>query len=187
MEARRMSLVPPKTLRDYSYSFLAARRAILLPDKRYFFYLLDRIRQARFAIHAAVFIVDVHPSHGGTGARRILSELSYANWLGLDVRVIVGRSAKTRAIDVVDHLSFRTLRDAGVPVRIAKPVGRRSSLHSKYVIIDGEEVILGSHNWAFFDLFNSRQTSIAIESNDLAKRMQRRFEELWDNSYEEFP
>ena len=182
-----MSRGTGKTQKDYGYSFLEARSATLLLDKQYFFYLLDRIRQARFAIYAAIFIVDVHPARGGTGPRQILDELSYANWLGLDVRVIVGRSAKTSAIDVMDHLSFRYLRAAGVPVRVAKPVGRRSSLHSKYVIIDGEEVILGSHNWAFFDLFNSRQTSLAVESRDLAKRMQRRFDELWGNSYEEFP
>jgi phosphatidylserine/phosphatidylglycerophosphate/cardiolipin synthase-like enzyme len=187
MEGTPMSVPSVKTQKDYSYSFLEARKATLLSDKQYFFYVVDHIRQARVAICAAIFIIDVHPSRGGAGPRQILDELSYANWLGLDVRVIVGRSAKTRSIDLMDHLSFRYLREAGVPVRVAKPTGRRSSLHSKYVIIDYEEVILGSHNWAYFDLFNSRQTSLAIESRVLAKRMQRRFDELWDNSYEEFP
>lgn len=182
-----MSASPPKIKKEYSYSFLEAGKATLLSDKEYFFYALDHIRKARVSIYAAIFIVDVHPLRGGPAPQKILDSLSYANWLGLDVRVIVGRSAKTRSIDLMDHLSFLYLKDAGVPVRVAKPVGRRTSLHSKYIIIDGEEVILGSHNWAYFDLFNSRQTSLAVESPDLAKRMTRRFDELWDNSHEEFP
>jgi len=170
---------------DYDYSFLAARQATLLPDELYFFYLLDRIRQARASICAAVFIIDIHPARGGEAAQRILDALAYACWLGLDVRVVVGRSAKTQSIDLMDQLSFRFLRTSSIPVRVARPV-KRSSLHSKYVIIDQREVLVGSHNWAYFDLFHSRQTSVAIQSPHLARRLGRRFDELWSTSDEEY-
>lgn len=167
-------------------SFLAARRAIPLQDEAYFFYLLDRIWRACSSIWCTVFIVDVQPSQGGRPAAEIVAALAHANWLGLDVRVIVGRSAETPEIDLADRVSLAYLRNLGVPARCARPA-RRSSLHSKYVVVDRREVIVGSHNWADFDLFGSRQTSLALHSPHLAQRLSRRFEELWASSEEPAP
>lgn len=164
-------------------SFLAATRAIPLDDDAYFFYLLDRIWQGRTSIWCTLFIVDVQPSMGGRPAAEIIGALAHATWLGLDVRVIVGGSAQAADIDRADQVSLAYLRELGVRARRARPV-RRSSLHSKYVIVDHKEVIVGSHNWADFDLFGSRQTSIALHSPHLAGRLSRRFEELWASSEE---
>lgn len=172
------------SLTQYSFSFLTAHKATLLSNEQYFFYLLDRINRASSKIWAAVFIIDVHPRRGGEAAQRILSALRDACWLGLDVRVVIGRSEKTQAIDLMDQFSWRYLRAHEVPARVARPL-KRSSLHSKYVIIDDREVLLGSHNWAYFDLFSSRQTSLAVHSPHLAARLSRRFEELWVNSDEQ--
>jgi len=166
-------------------SFLPAEEAILLSNQDYFFHVLDRIGRARESIRAAVFIVDVCPSRGGEVAKRLLDALGRACWLGLDVRVIVGRSRENRTIDLMDRLSFRYLRELELPVRVANPP-RRSSLHSKYVLFDEDEAVLGSHNWAHFDLFGSRQTSVAVRSVHLARQLGSRFDELWASSDEEY-
>lgn len=171
---------------EYKNPFLAASRAVLLQNKDYYFYLLHKIRTAQHSIYSTVFIIDAQPVYGGPAVRELLDALAYQKWLGLDTQVIIGHSKETMDIDLADRASFAYLESAQVPVRYAKP-DKRSSLHSKYVIIDGKDVILGSHNWAYFDLFQSKQTSIAITSPDLAQRMTRRFKELWANSQEVHP
>lgn len=177
--------MPARTKRSQSkelqYSFLAARKAVLLQDQEYFFYLLERIRKARYSVDCTIFIVDAQPSLGGVPTAEILDALAYAHWLGLEVRVLLGHSAQSADIDMACRVSLAYLRFLEVPTRFARP-SRRSSLHSKYAIVDRREVLLGSHNWAYFDLFASKQTSIAVDSPHLAQRLTRRFQELWEAS-----
>jgi len=94
---------------------------------------------------AAVFIIDSRPEDdpGGT-VRLVLDALARARWRGLDVRVLVGGSARTPAIELAERVAGRYLEAVGVPCRQFVGRGRETSLHSKYLVAD-DTVVVGSH------------------------------------------
>jgi phosphatidylserine/phosphatidylglycerophosphate/cardiolipin synthase-like enzyme len=47
------------------------------------------------------------------------------------------------------------------------------------VVIDGTEVIIGSHNWSAGSYFQFDDASVLVTSLNLAAEMSQRFETLW--------
>jgi phosphatidylserine/phosphatidylglycerophosphate/cardiolipin synthase-like enzyme len=54
-------------------------------------------------------------------------------------------------------------------------------LHSKFVVIDQELVVIGSHNWTAGSFFNYSDLSVVISGSDAGKIWEERFERLWSN------
>jgi len=112
----------------------------------------------------AVFIIDPRPEEDAAGTvRLVLDALVRARWRGVDVRVLVGGSSRTPAIELAGRVARRYLQSQGVPCR--QFVGRRgeTSLHSKYVVAD-DAVVVGSHNWTRRALVSDDELSLAVTS-----------------------
>ena len=168
-----------------SYAFYPVSRAEVLHDQQYYHYLLNKIHTAKKSVDAAIFIIN---TRGGDDTKRLvrklLKELFYAKWRGIDIRIIVGHSLKTVSIDYQDRISFRYLSKNGIPVKFSNPPDDYS-LHSKYVIIDDDLVITGSHNWSPNAFSVSKEDSITIYSSDVAIKFKTEFEDLWTTGLEE--
>jgi phosphatidylserine/phosphatidylglycerophosphate/cardiolipin synthase-like enzyme len=52
-------------------------------------------------------------------------------------------------------------------------------LHSKYLVIDHELVVIGSHNWSKGSYFDFDDLSLVIQSGELAAALETRFDTLW--------
>ena len=165
-----------------NFPYFQCERALRLSDKDYYLFLLDKIRNSSMSIYATIFIIDVIHDRWGK-IRGMLDELVYAKWRGLDVKIVIGHSKKSLSIDIPDRMSFRYLRDRGVPIKFSNPPDDYS-LHSKYVVFDDDLVVAGSHNWAYLDIFMSKEDSVAIYSKDVAINFIDEFKKLWNTGLE---
>lgn len=167
------------------YPFFQASKALILSDSDYYDYLLEKIRSAQKNIDATIFIVNIRRYFDREKlVRNLLDELIYANWRGIDLRIIIGRSKNTPEIDIQCRVAHRYLQQNGVQVKFGNP-SDDYSLHSKYVIIDDRLVIAGSHNWSSNAFSESDEDSVAIYSEDVTIKFKKEFEELWETGLED--
>lgn len=167
------------------YRFLPGEKVIQLSDDDYYYFLVNAIKKAKKKIYAVIFIVDPLKDPGHR-IGKLLGELSYARWRGLDVRLIVGHSQRTFVIDMCGRAAKKYGDSIGVPVKFANPQDD-SSLHSKYLILDDKLVIVGSHNWTNIDIFRNNEDSLALYSREIALELNREFYEIWESGLEVLP
>lgn len=165
------------------FPYFQGERALRLSDEDYYVFLLDKIRSSSKSIYATIFIIDVFHDRWGK-IKRILDEIAYAKWRGIDVKIVIGHSNKSLSIDIPDRMSFRYLRDRDIPIKFSNPPDDYS-LHSKYVIFDDNLVVAGSHNWAHLDIFMSKEDSVAIYSKDITINFIHEFNKLWNTGLED--
>lgn len=161
------------------YPFFKSNKVIKLSDDDYFYFLIDAIQKAKQRIYATIFIVDPLKDHSNK-IKKILDELLYAKWKGLDVKLIIGRSEKCFVIDMCGRAAKKYCDVMNVPAKFSNPPDDYS-LHSKYLIIDDNLVIMGSHNWIASDIFNNKEESVAVYSKDAAINLTEEFNILWDS------
>jgi hypothetical protein len=148
----------------------------LLRGGSYYGAVQDAINGASASVEVAMFHIalpgETHPT------RAILDALAGAHERGVTVRVLVDRD---RARDpykseVINRPALDYLRARGVACRSDET---SRLLHSKFMVVDGAEVVIGSHNWTAGSYFQFDDTSVRIVSPPLAVELQSRFESLW--------
>lgn len=164
------------------YPFFKGNKVIKLSDDDYFYFLIDAIKKAKKKIYATIFIVDPLKDLSDK-VKKILDELSYAKWKGLTIKLVVGYSNKSFIIDMCGRATKKYCDTINIPTRFCNPPDDYS-LHSKYIIIDDDLVIVGSHNWTASDIFSNTEESIAVYSKDTAINLTKEFDELWDSGME---
>ena len=86
------------------------------------------------------------------------------------------RAADPYHSTVINAAAVNFLLDSGISVRVAAP---RKLLHSKFLVIDSDRTIMGSHNWSAGSYFGFDDLSVDIESATFARSARRRFAALW--------
>ncbi len=151
-----------------------------LDDSDYYFFAIESIRKATKRILVVMFIIDLEEDQNKR-VTSIIDACREASWKNLDVRVIIGNSKKSKNIEFIDGRAFTYIQNKGIDIRYGDPADD-ASLHSKYIIVDEGLVILGSHNWADLAFSKSKQTSVAIKSEDNNHYFTTEFEWLWSTS-----
>jgi len=163
---------------ERQYNAFSIKSAIPLPDRHYYYFLRNAIESAKYRIWGSIFLVNVTREHDyHLEVRDIIKLLSYKRSLGINVRVIIGHSKTTPAIREADEIARRYMHSRGILVRRYK--GTKTSTHSKYVIIDDDLVVLGSHNWTMNAFSKSKEDSIAIYSKEINRELDRQFLATW--------
>ena len=164
---------------DYKFPLFKAEKVGLLSDSDYYYFLMEKIRKARQSLYATVFIVNIRKSDDiDRKVLSILKELEYAHWKGVDVKLIVGSSTGAPLISIANEVTIKYLEEKRFPVRYAQI--EDGSLHSKYVVIDQELIIIGSHNWTYNAFFMSKEDSLFCYSKDAAIKLTKEFNYLWN-------
>ena len=159
---------PPETV--------AAPRTALLSGKRYYYHVRDAIRVAQERVDVAMFHialpVEDHPT------RQLLDALVEARARDVRVRVLVDRDRPSDPYNstVINAAAIAFLLDGGVTVRVD---ASRKLLHSKFLVIDANHTIMGSHNWSAGSYFGFDDLSVDVESSALARITRQRFQTLW--------
>jgi V8-like Glu-specific endopeptidase len=91
---------------------------------------------------------------------------------GLDVRIILRKDSGVEA----RHLEF--LKNNGVDIN---GIRWRNRTHTKGIIVDGEHVLVGSHNWSFDGLRLNRDASLLFYDKEVAQYFQQVFLYDWEN------
>ena len=163
------------------YPVYELTQAIPLRNRDYYIYLLDAIASARERIWASIFIVDIRDPY--LLVRGVVENLTFAKWRNVDVKIIIGKSESTPDIQIADSTSAMYMKEKGLAVRIFN-APEDSSLHSKYVIIDRDKLVLGSHNWSHGAFSRYIEDSISVSSVDLVESLAGEFLKAWETSIE---
>ncbi|MFX1481496.1 MAG: phosphatidylserine/phosphatidylglycerophosphate/cardiolipin synthase family protein [Promethearchaeota archaeon] len=161
------------------FSIYEIKKVIPLSEEIYYPYLLGKCSVAKKNIWIGMFIISPMVSHDKE--RKILKLLRLlieSSWNNIDVRVIIGTSI-SKDIQIANEVAMQYIDKFNVPIRRYKG-DRRGSFHSKYIIIDNELVILGSHNWTPFAISNNIEDSVAIYSSEINQIMKTEFISLWE-------
>lgn len=148
----------------------------MLPDREYYVWVRDIIRRANSSIHLAVFLLKYDPRESvyNDPVNMLLLELVEAKRRGVDVKVVVDDATYNEYRETIDYLKSK-----GIPVRLDP--SETTLLHAKILIVDGEWVFVGSHNWSESALSFNREYSVLIRSTNYAAEAEKYFENLWQN------
>ncbi|MDP3742470.1 MAG: phospholipase D-like domain-containing protein [Candidatus Micrarchaeota archaeon] len=123
----------------------------------------NMVRNARNSIELEVYTFSSQP---------LEDELAAAVARGVDVRVILEGSISS------NFPKSRELLAKGVKVKWGS--SSFSLTHSKFIIIDGETVIVGSNNWTFHSFNLNREASVKIQNAEVAGKFVEIFNADWE-------
>ncbi len=147
-----------------------------LHNRSYFELIAQLIRNARVRAWVQMFYFT-----SGTGAApgdALITELSAAQARGVDVRLILDTDLGSdyHRAATINAATVATLQAAGLAHRLDQP---GATTHSKVLLIDERQVVVGSHNWTTRAAFQLEELSFYIESASANAQQQRRFMQLW--------
>jgi hypothetical protein len=162
-----------------SLKFNDITQVVVLRDAKYVSALEHLFSGARVEILICMFHIALGAD--GTGSRKLIDSVIGAHARGVAVRVLLDRDQKSDPYrsTVINSLAMRTLKDAGIEVR---PDRSDVLLHSKFVVTDRDEVVVGSHNWSAGSFERMDDVSLMLKSRETASQLKKRFELLWTDA-----
>lgn len=165
-----------------TYPAFSIEKVIPLRDKEYYWYVLEHINKATHRIWMSMFLIDVRRAFDpNQEIRSLISSLRYASWRGVEVRIITGDSRKIVQLREMNMVSRSYLRSQRLMVKTHRSPESTGG-HDKYIIIDNNIIILGSHNWIDESFNESAEDSIAVFSPDLNHHLSQEFLNAWNQS-----
>lgn len=142
----------------------------------YFSRILELIDGAALSIDVCMFHIALpSPDHP---TRRLLDGLLGAHHRGVTARVLLDRDRPTDPYgSTVINSPARDLLNQDE--ELCRFDDQSVLLHSKYLILDEQIVVLGSHNWSAGSFFAFDDLSMAVYSPDYAAHMTTRFNAQW--------
>ncbi|MEW6035768.1 MAG: phospholipase D family protein [Candidatus Micrarchaeota archaeon] len=89
-------------------------------------------------------------------SRDVVAALERAKARGVEIRIIVERNVVSGENDEI----YRELASKGFNIRYAGSAQKLT--HSKFIIVDGKAVLVGSHNLSNSALFKNREASVIV-------------------------
>ncbi len=78
------------------------------------------------------------------------------------------------------HSEIGYLRSVGVPIRVSEGFrGRRSIMHNKFAVFDGNQVETGSYNWTTSATSYNFENAIFICGPRVSSRYEEEFQHIW--------
>jgi len=144
-------------------------------NEKYSKEVLNYIKKAEKSIHLIMFQTGYYPEHGESISNQILREIINAYKKGVKVEVILDASKHYEDVEKKNFETAKFLAKNGIKVYFDR---EDKTTHSKLLIIDGKYVFIGSHNWNYYALEKNNETSILIESEEVAKEFIDYFNEV---------
>ena len=155
------------------------RSARLLQNADYVDRLLTLIAGAKARFYAHVFLVDCRlQADAAKAVRRVIRALAAAVERGVEVKLLVGDSRTAPEISLANRTSAAYSHALGIPTRLVDVSGKTST-HCKYVIVDGEVFVTGSHNWEPRAFTAYIEDSVEVSSPALAAELEQAFKTEW--------
>ncbi|MCM8784691.1 MAG: phospholipase D-like domain-containing protein [Candidatus Omnitrophica bacterium] len=136
-----------------------------LLNEKYSSNVLSFIKKSEKSIYIIMFETGYYPEYAESISNQILRELINAYKRNVKIEVILDLSKYPN----VREKNFKTakfLAENGINVYFDN---ENKTTHSKLLIIDEKYVFIGSHNWNYYSLEKNNETSVLIESEEIAK------------------
>ncbi|MBI5186035.1 MAG: phospholipase [Nitrospinae bacterium] len=136
-----------------------------LENEKYFQVLTDKIKEAKKEIEICMYLFKTTESPNNL-ANKIVDGLIDAAKRGVKVSVLMEENDnRNDDLNAQNHQTAKKLKAAGIKVSFD---GKKITTHAKLVVIDGSLVFIGSHNFSHTALSTSNETSLMVESKELA-------------------
>ncbi|MDO8553594.1 MAG: phospholipase D-like domain-containing protein [Candidatus Micrarchaeota archaeon] len=129
--------------------------------------ILSEIHQAQKSIDIEMYLIT---------SDEVLSALKQAYDRGVKVRIILEK----RVIANDNSDAFNQLLSYGIDVKWASEDFQLT--HSKFLIIDGKKVIVGSHNWSNAAMKKNREASVIVQDANTVQEFEKVFEGDWERN-----
>jgi hypothetical protein len=172
----KRSDLEPELRTPTSSSWLPATGVRVLMDEDYYPNLLTLLDSASQSIDVCMFFIalgdEAHPT------RKLLEKLREKSDQGVKVRVLMDRDNPDDPYGsrIINVRAARFLAGHGVAVRTDR---RDQLLHSKFVLIDDDQVVIGSHNWTSGSYFDYQDLSLVLRGAAPNRAWKQRFSRLW--------
>jgi phosphatidylserine/phosphatidylglycerophosphate/cardiolipin synthase-like enzyme len=146
----------------------------ILTDQHYFSGIQQRIAAASKSIKVMMFEASYYPRYARTPTNMLIQELIAARTRGVAVEVILERGADLNDRTTKANLeTARLLNRGGVEVFLDP---EDITTHTKVIIIDDLQVVIGSANWTYSAMKKNHEASVVIYSDAAAEQMGAYFE-----------
>lgn len=137
------------------------------------------IDSAHESIYMSMFVVALQPSHKDSVVYKLCDALIDAKERGVDVKVILDQNIdyydEEKQIEGKNALAYQYLTKTGIEVYYDN---KYKYTHSKAIVIDEKIVIIGSTNWSYSAIEKNNESSVLIESQELAKSLIEEFNKI---------
>lgn len=158
-------------------------RIDVLHDAGYNVAVHDALADAKRRVWINMFYIGVAPRVDSQfHSRRLLELVAEKAEDCLNVKVLLGTQDLTSPLEIQNGLLAHHWGQR-FPVRFFSWDRRRYS-HAKYLLVDDDIVILGSHNWSTRSLAFGRDDSVRVVSQDLATFLSNDFHRKWEYARE---
>lgn len=158
---------------------LSGNNAEILPSDEYFNKVHSLINGASKSISVAMFSFRHYDDYPNSPSNVLIKDLIRANKRGVDVKVLLDISDFDEEITKENRKTGKILSKNGVKVYYDS---MEVTNHAKAIVIDSKYTIIGSHNWTYYGLSKNNEISILIDSEELAKKVEKYIMELINNN-----
>jgi phosphatidylserine/phosphatidylglycerophosphate/cardiolipin synthase-like enzyme len=143
-------------------------RTVFSPEDNPFPIVVELIDSAKQTIDLMAFVLS---------SEEIGEALVKAHKRGVKVRVLLDNLFSSEgAVASWKYVPFKELRKVGVPCKFDD---EQAKLHHKFIVVDGEKVMVGSFNFSGNAATNNDENSLVIDSASVWKKYATEFERLW--------
>ncbi|MBW1732707.1 MAG: DUF1669 domain-containing protein [Deltaproteobacteria bacterium] len=138
-------------------------KILFAPEDRIISYMMDQFLSARRTIEIVVFLI---------GSKRVANALVKARKRGIAIRMIIDAKVARSRYSKDDFLKGK-----GIEVKTIRVRG--GSMHSKFILIDGEKLIAGSANLTNDANYRNHEFIFVSEDPEIIEPFTVKFKEMW--------
>ncbi len=139
--------------------------------------ILPCLKSAKKSIYIIMFLASYYPQYPDSPVNLFIREMINAKRRGVNVEVILNQSDS----DYSSHSTTENLKTGaylannGITVYFDSP---KKTTHAKLLIIDERFLVIGSANWSYSAMAKNNETSVIIDSPELARSYIKYFEKI---------
>ena len=139
----------------------------LLLDIGYPIFLQEQIRKAEKSIYIMMFYISFDCRKKDSLVNKIVMDLIAARKRGVSVNVMLDRDGQNDVYNsrLINKEVVEIFKKNRISVHFDSAL---TVLHSKITIIDEKQILIGSHDWTLNSFYKYNETSIALDSVELA-------------------
>lgn len=155
---------------------LPADEVTPIPARDYFTQVHELLENAKRSIRLVLFEIRYYPAYPKSPTNQLIRDLENAHKRGVLVEVVIEES-KEHAVENAEknRQAVAPLIRAGIPVYFDSP---DTTTHDKVLVIDERYVVIGSTNWSYHAMDKNNESSVLIDSPELAAHYLNYFEEF---------
>lgn len=142
-------------------------KGLVLIGRKYHESVLDAIVKSTESIYVSIFYISYDPAKKESMVNTMVEELVNAHNRGVAIKVFldIDKEGEVYNSKTINEKTFEYLKSNGIDVEYDNP---EKLSHGKVVVIDKVHNFIGSHNWTLNSFFVYNDTSLHIESTELA-------------------